>query len=684
MGASMEDATAGEGLLNRFVATPILSHRATELAFCNLFRTKAEKMSTTETAKETLGFQTEVRQLLDLMIHSLYGNKEIFLRELVSNASDAADKLRFEALSDGDLYEGDGDLQIRIDTDSEARTVTITDNGIGMSRDEVVENLGTIARSGTKQFFQALTGDQAKDAQLIGQFGVGFYSSFMIADKVTVTTRRAGAARTEAVQWESAGEGEYTIETVERSRRGTEVVLHLREGEDEFLSAWRLREVIRKYSDHISLPIVMRGEKAPDDADDVVPEDEVVNSATALWTRSKNDISDEEYEEFYKHVGHDFEAPLLKLHSKVEGNLEYTTLLFVPKRAPFDLWDRSARHGVKLYVRRVFIMDDAEHLMPNYLRFVRGVVDSNDLPLNVSREILQSNRQIDSMRNGSVKKILSLLETTARDDEESYATFWSQFGRVLKEGIIEDANNRDTIAKLCRFASTHADAPGSVSLGDYVERMGEQQKTIYYITADSIEAAKRSPHLEIFAKHNCEVLFLTDEVDEWVVAHLTEFDGKTLKSVAKGDIELDDLGAEAAKDDEDTQDDTKDESGEDSASDALVDRVKSALGERVKDVRVTRRLVSSPACLVADEFEMGAHMERILKAAGQDVPGSKPILEINPEHAMLKRLAKLDDDEAANDWSHLVYGQAVLSEGGQLEDGADFVTRLNRVFDALA
>jgi molecular chaperone HtpG len=637
-----------------------------------------------ESAKETLGFQTEVSQLLDLMIHSLYGNKEIFLRELVSNASDAADKLRFEALSDGDLYDGDGELQIRLDADSEARTVTITDNGIGMTRDEVVENLGTIARSGTRQFFQALTGDEAKDSQLIGQFGVGFYSSFMVADRVTVETRKAGADGAEGVRWESSGKGDYTIETIDRARRGTSITLHLREGEDEFLDDWRLRSVVRKYSDHISLPIIMKGQSKPDDGEDVVPEDEAVNSATALWSRSKSEITDEEYDEFYKHVAHDFEGPLLKLHSKVEGNLEYTTLLFIPKRAPFDLWDRSARHGVKLYVRRVFIMDDAEQLMPNYMRFVRGVVDSADLPLNVSREILQSNKQIDSMRNGSVKKILTLLEATARDDKEGYATFWESFGRVLKEGIIEDASNRDTVAKLCRFASTHDVAAGSVALADYVERMGENQKSIYYITGDTIEAARRSPHLEIFAKHDCEVLFFTDEVDEWVVAHLTEFDGKQLKSVAKGDLELDDIGAQKDADasaDEDKKDDDAD--GETTPDSPLIERVKTALGERVKDVRVTRRLVSSPACLVADEFELGAHMERILKAAGQDVPGSKPILEINPDHPMLQRLEGLEDDGQAEDWAHLVYGQAVLGEGGQLEDGADFVARLNRVFEGL-
>ncbi|NKC16123.1 MAG: molecular chaperone HtpG [Gammaproteobacteria bacterium] len=636
--------------------------------------------------KQTLGFQTEVRQLLDLMIRSLYSNKEIFLRELISNASDAADRLRFEALSDGELYEGDGDLKIRVRVDKEARTICVSDNGIGMTRQEALDNLGTIARSGTQQFFAALSGDQTKDAQLIGQFGVGFYSSFIVAERVTVTSRRAGAPRTEAVRWESTGEGEFTVQTIDRARRGTEVKLHLREGEDEFLDGWRLRAVVRKYSDHISLPIVMDKDKSGDDDEGG---EETVNSATALWTKAKNEISDEQYDEFYKHVAHDFEAPLLRLHSKVEGNLEYTSLLFIPARAPFDLWDRSARHGVKLYVRRVFIMDDAEKLMPNYLRFVRGVVDSSDLPLNVSREILQNNRQIDSMRNGSVRKILSMLESTARDDSEKYYKFWSAFGRVLKEGIIEDHSNREAIAKLCRFASTHDEKAGSVSLEQYVERMRDGQNSIYYITADSVETARNSPHLEIFGKHDVEVLFLTDEVDEWLVAHLTEFDGKSLKSITKGDLDLAELGGEEKADDDDDEaaGDEGDKSDTEAKSEehsALVARVKSALGDRVKEVRVTQRLVSSPACLVADEHEMGAHMERILKAAGQDIQGSKPIMEINAEHALVRRLGEMEDGEQADDWVHLLYGQAVLSEGGQLDDGAGFVRRLNRVFDTLS
>ena len=639
--------------------------------------------------KETLGFQTEVGQLLDLMVHSLYSNKEIFMRELISNASDASDKLRFEGLSNAELFEDDPDLKIRVLFDKDARTITIIDNGIGMSRDEVVQNLGTIAKSGTRQFLKSLTGDQARDSQLIGQFGVGFYSSFIIAERVTVRTRRAGVPSNEGVRWESNGKGEYEIEGVERARRGTEVTLHLREDEDEFLDDYRLRNIIRTYSDHISLPIMMeKPSEPPAETDDDVAEDgevieeaiieEAVNSATALWTRSKNDISDEEYDEFYKHVGHDFEPPLLRVHSKVEGRLEYSSLLYIPARAPYDLWDRNSRRGVKLYVRRVFIMDDAEQLMPPYLRFVRGVIDSNDLPLNISREILQGNKQIDSMRAGSVKKVLSLLESTAKNDAEKYASFWSNFGRVLKEGVIEDHGNREMLAGLMRFASSHDDSAQTVSLADYVSRMPEGQKHIYYITADTIEAAKSSPHLEIFTKHEVEVLFLTDEVDEWVVGHLTEFDGKTLQSVTKGELGLDDLGAKDAEDKSDEDDSSDDEAG---PHDVLLGRLKDCLGELVKDVRVTKRLVSSPACLVADEHELGAHLERILKASGQEIGQSKPVMEINLEHPLLQRLEQTDE-AAMEDWAHLLYGQAVLSEGAQLTDGADFVRRLNRLLDA--
>jgi molecular chaperone HtpG len=639
-------------------------------------------MSEVETNKETRGFQAEVSQLLDLMIHSLYSNKEIFLRELVSNASDAADKLRFEALSNDELFEGEPDLQIRISFDKDARTITVSDNGIGMSRDEVVANLGTIANSGTRQFIESLNGDQVRDAQMIGQFGVGFYSAFIVSERVVVRTRRAGDEPSAGVRWESQGQGEYSIEDIDRPRRGTEITLVLREDQDEFLDDYRLRSIVRKYSDHISLPIIMSKEVAAESSDDdgdeapaTVTEDETVNSATALWTRAKNDISEDEYNEFYKHVGHDFEDPLLRSHSKVEGRLEYTSLLYIPARAPFDLWDRNARRGIKLYVRRVFIMDDAENLMPSYLRFVRGVIDSNDLPLNVSREILQGDKQIDSMRAGSVKKVLSLLESTAKNEPETYATFWGQFGKVLKEGIIEDNTNRDALAGLLRFATTHDQTPTAVSLADYVGRMREGQKAIYFITADSIEAAIASPHLEIFTKHGVEVLLLTDEVDEWVVGHLTEFEDKSLHSVTKGELGLEDLGAADA---------AKADANEASADDAdtpgseLAERIKKALETQVKDVRITQRLVSSPACLVADEHELGAHLERILKASGQEIAQTKPIMEINPSHPLVHKIDSAGED-MLDDWAHLLYAQAVLSEGAQLTDGADFVKRLNRL-----
>lgn len=639
-------------------------------------------MSEVETNKETRGFQAEVSQLLDLMIHSLYSNKEIFLRELVSNASDAADKLRFEALSNDELFEGEPDLQIRISFDKDARTITVSDNGIGMSRDEVVANLGTIANSGTRQFIESLNGDQVRDAQMIGQFGVGFYSAFIVSERVVVRTRRAGDEPSAGVRWESQGQGEYSIEDIDRPRRGTEITLVLREDQDEFLDDYRLRSIVRKYSDHISLPIIMSKEVAAESSDDdgdeapaTVTEDETVNSATALWTRAKNDISEDEYNEFYKHVGHDFEDPLLRSHSKVEGRLEYTSLLYIPARAPFDLWDRNARRGIKLYVRRVFIMDDAENLMPSYLRFVRGVIDSNDLPLNVSREILQGDKQIDSMRAGSVKKVLSLLESTAKNEPETYATFWGQFGKVLKEGIIEDNTNRDALAGLLRFATTHDQTPTAVSLADYVGRMREGQKAIYFITADSIEAAIASPHLEIFTKHGVEVLLLTDEVDEWVVGHLTEFEDKSLHSVTKGELGLEDLGAaDAAKADanEACADDA------DTPGSELAERIKKALETQVKDVRITQRLVSSPACLVADEHELGAHLERILKASGQEISQTKPIMEINPSHPLVHKIDSAGED-MLDDWAHLLYAQAVLSEGAQLTDGADFVKRLNRL-----
>ncbi len=626
--------------------------------------------------KETLGFEAEVKQILHLMIHSLYSNKEIFLRELISNASDACDKLRFEGLSDDALYEGDNDLKIWVSFDKEARTVTVRDNGIGMSRQEVVENLGTIARSGTRQFLEALSGDQAKDAHLIGQFGVGFYSSFIVADRVTVTTRRAGLTAEHGVRWESSGEGEYSLETVEAPRRGTEVVLHLREGEDDFLDGWRLRSIIRKYSDHITLPIVMTKEVFGEEAEQQEPEEETVNKASALWARSKSEVSEEEYNEFYKHVAHDFEEPLAHVHSKVEGKLEYTSLLYLPKRAPFDLWDRERRQGIKLYVRRVFIMDDAEHLMPTYLRFVRGVIDSNDLPLNVSREILQHNKAIDSMRAGSVKKVLGLLEEMAKNEPEKYAGFWKDFGKVMKEGPAEDFANREQIARLLRFASTHTDSEEqSVSLADYVGRMKEGQEAIYYITADTFAAARHSPHLEIFRKKGIEVILLHERVDEWLVSSLTEFDGKPLRSVTKGQLDLGKLEDEEEKKE-------KEQAAKD--FDDLINRVKEALGEQVKEVRITHRLTSSPACLVADEHDMSANLERILKSVGQNVPGSKPILELNPEHPLVRRLKEESDESRFADWSELLFGQALLAEGGQLEDPATFVGRLNKVLLELA
>jgi molecular chaperone HtpG len=611
--------------------------------------------------KETLGFQAEVRQLLDLMIHSLYSNKEIFLRELISNGSDAADKLRFEALTDDALYEGDSELKIRVSFDKPSRTVTISDNGIGMSRAEVIEHIGTIAKSGTRQFFSALSGDQQKDAKLIGQFGVGFYSAFIVADKVTLTTRRAGLSPEHGVRWESDGRGEYAIENVEKPTRGTEVTLHLREGEDEFLDGWRLRAIIHKYSDHVTLPIVMPKEGAA--------EDETVNRASALWARPKNEIKPEEYDEFYKHVAHDFEAPLAHVHSRVEGKQEYISLLYVPARAPFDLWDRERRHGVKLYVRRVFIMDDAEQLMPNYLRFLRGIIDSNDLPLNVSRETLQHNRDIEAIRSGSVRKVLDLLAELADQDKEKYARFWDEFGRVLKEGIVEDAANRERIAKLLRFSSTYTDKEASeVSLADYLGRMKPEQKAIYYVTADSFAAARNSPHLEIFRKKGIEVLLLHERVDEWVVMHLTEFDGKPLQSVAKGDL---DLGVLADQEEKQQQEKAASELQD------LVERMKKTLGERVTNVRVTHRLTSSPACLVAGEHDLSGNLERILKAAGQKAPSGKPILEINPAHPIVLRLRSEADDKRFGDWSQILFEQALLAEGGELEDPASFIARLN-------
>jgi molecular chaperone HtpG len=634
-------------------------------------------MSETPT-KETLGFQAEVKQLLHLMVHSLYGNKEIFLRELVSNASDAGDKLRFEAMSDPALFEADPEPKIRVSYNADARTITVSDNGIGMSRQEVIEHIGTIAKSGTREFFAQLTSDRAKDAHLIGQFGVGFYSSFIVADRVTLITRRAGLTADHGVRWESSGEGDYTVETVGKEARGTDVILHLRPEEDELLSGMRLREILRKYSDHITLPILMKKEQWDSNAKKQIQtaEDEQINQASALWARPKSEIREEQYHEFYKHVAHDFEPPLAYTHARVEGRQEFTQLFFIPQRAPFDLWDREHRRGIKLYVRRIFIMDDAEQLLPPYLRFVRGIVDSNDLPLNVSREILQQSRDVQTIRNASVKRVLSLIEDLAKDDAEKFKTFWKEFGRVLKEGAADDAANRERIAKLLRFASTKSDTDEqSVSLTDYLGRMKEGQDAIYYITADSFSAARNSPHLEIFRKLGVEVLLMSDRVDEWVVSLLTEFDGKPLQSVAKGGLDLSKLGGEAEQQAQEKN------AGEHKG---LVERIQNVLKDRASAVRVTSRLTDSPSCLVSDEHGMSTHLERLLKAAGQHVPGSKPILEINPQHPIVQRLKDETDDRRFSDWSHILFDQALLAEGGQLDDPASFVKRLNDVMLTLA
>ncbi|MDK9725079.1 MAG: molecular chaperone HtpG [Sterolibacteriaceae bacterium MAG5] len=636
-------------------------------------------MSETSAAnRETLGFQTEVKQLLHLMIHSLYSNREIFLRELVSNASDACDKLRFEALHNAGLFEGDSEFKIRIAYDRDAKTLTVADNGIGMSRDDAIANLGTIAKSGTREFFSQLTGDQKKDAHLIGQFGVGFYSSFIVADKVTVTTRRAGLPAGQAVRWESDGSGEFSIEMVEKAGRGTEIVLHLKDGQEDLLSGWKLRSIVRKYSDHIVQPIVMKKEEWKEGKEEISDEDETVNRASALWARSKNDITEEEYKEFYKHVGHDFDDPLAWTHARVEGKSEYTQLLYIPGRAPFDLWDRNARHGIKLYVRRVFIMDDAEQLMPMYLRFVRGIVDSADLPLNVSREILQESKDIEAIRKGCTSKVLGMLESMANSEDaaekEKYAKFWGEFGRLLKEGVGEDHANKDKIAGLLRFASTQADtADETVSLADYIGRMKEGQDKIYYVTAETFNAAKNSPHLEIFRKKGIEVLLLSDRVDEWVVSHLTEFEGKQIVSVAKGGLDLGALEDEAEKKEQETA------AGE---FKELTDKIAASLGERVKEVRVTHRLTDSPACLVADEHGMNANLARILKAAGQKAPDAKPILEINPKHPVVLRLKY--ESGKFDDWAAVLFDQALLAEGGQLDDPATFVKRVNDLMLAMS
>ena len=629
-------------------------------------------------AKETLGFQAEVTQLLHLMIHSLYGNKEIFLRELASNASDACDRLRFDAIADPTLLEDDVALKIRVGYDKDARTITVSDNGIGMSRQEVIEHIGTIAKSGTREFFERLSADAAKDAQLIGQFGVGFYASFIVADKVTLVTRRAGLDAGAGVRWESAGEGDYSIEAIRKDTHGTDVILHLRAGEDELLSGAALRGILRKYSDHITVPILMKKDQwdATARAQVVTGEDEQINQASALWARPKSEITEAQYHEFYKHVAHDFEPPLAYSHAKVEGRQEYTQLLFIPRRAPYDLWDRDHRHGIKLYVRRVFVMDDAAQLMPAYLRFVRGVIDSSDLPLNVSREILQQSRDVETIRAASVKRILGLLDDLAGHHADQYATFWKEFGLAFKEGVAEDAGNKERVAKLLRFASTHGDGDEqTVSLSDYAGRMKEAQDAIYYITADGFPAAKNSPHLEVFRKLGVEVLLMYDRVDEWVVSALTEFGGKPLQSVAKGDLDLGKLGDEAATGDIETRQGEYKE---------LLERMQTALADRARGVRVTHRLTDSPACLVSDEHGMSTNLERLLKASGQKVPGVKPFLEINPRHPMVERLKHESDNSRFADWSHILFDQATLAEGGQLDDPATFVKRLNGLMLALA
>lgn len=643
--------------------------------------------------QETLHFQAEVKQLLHLVVHSLYSNKEIFLRELISNASDAADKLRFEALTDSALYESDAELKIHVSFDETAKTITMSDNGIGMNRDEVIENIGTIAKSGTREFLSKLTGDQKKDAHLIGQFGVGFYSAFIVADKVTVITRRAGLTPEHGVRWESTGEGAYVIENVEKSTRGTDVILHLKEDEKEFLNSWRLRSIITKYSDHVNLPILMQKqehsmeEKKEDEKEEkeVKPvEWEAVNKATALWTLPKSSITDEQYKEHYKHIAHDFEAPLVWSHNQVEGgNLDYISLLYIPSHAPYDLWHRDNQHGLKLYVQRVFILDKVEQFMPLYLRFVRGIVDTYALPLNISREILQDNPTITKLRNALVKRVLDTLEKLAKDEPEKFTTFWKEFGNVLKEGPAEDFSNRERIAKLLRFATTHTDSSEqTVSLEDYVKRMKSGQKKIYYITAETFNAAKSSPHLEIFRKNNVEVLLLTDRVDEWLVGHLTEFDGKQWQSVAKGNINLEEIASSENKEEKEQQQEKEEKIKEE--FDAVIKHVNEILKDQIKEARLSNRLTSSPSCLVTDENDMGVQLQRMLKAAGQEVSESKPIFELNSEHKLVLALKDEKDEERFKEWTHILFDQAVLAEGGQLKDPAAFVQRMNKLLLELA
>jgi len=636
----------------------------------------------TEPQKETLGFEAEVTQVLDLMINALYSNKEIFLRELISNAADAADKLRFESLSDSALFEEDPDLKIHVDFDKEAKRVIVRDNGIGMTRDEVILNIGTIAKSGTKEFLASLSGDQKKDAKLIGQFGVGFYSGFVVADKIEINTRRAGLKKEHGVHWESDGRGEYSIENIEMPSRGTEIILHLKEDEAEFLDQWRLRSIITKYSDHIDLPILMKKVDYP--SEDEKQEEkkekkiewETVNRATALWTLPRNQIKSSEYKELYKHIAHDFEEPLLWSHNKVEGNLEYISLLYIPTKAPFDLWNREFQRGLKLYVKRVFIMDDVDQFLPMYLRFVKGIVDTNDLPLNISREILQNNKKVESIKSALAKRVLGILVKLSKDNKEKYEQFWTEFGRVIKEGPAEDFANRDDIAKLLRFSTTLTDSEKQdVSLEDYVSRMKSDQDKIYYVTADNFGAAKNSPHLEIFRKKGIEVLLLSDRIDEWLVANLPEFEGKQLQSVARGDAAI------AEMEDEETKK-IQEKAKDDFAS--VLKQIKEVLGESVKEVRVTSRLTTSPACIVADENDLNMNMQRILKAVGQEVPEVKPILELNPEHTIVQRLKEEHDDERFADWAHILFDQAVLAEGGQLKDPATFVANLNKLLIEIA
>ncbi|BAO44344.1 molecular chaperone HtpG [Thiolapillus brandeum] len=628
---------------------------------------------TVEAHKETMEFQAEVSQVLNLVIRSLYSNKEIFLRELISNASDAAEKLRFEALSDDALFEDDPNLRIRVWTDKEAGTLTVADNGIGMTRDEVMDTIGTIASSGTRKFLENLSGDAAQDSQLIGQFGVGFYSAFIVADKVTLTTRRAGMEPEHGVRWESTGEGSYSIETLEKPERGTEITLHLREDEKEFLDGWRLRQIINKFSDHLTIPIEMPKEAMGEEEEDKNPETEweQVNKGVALWMRNKSEITDEEYQDFYKSISHDFEDPLAWVHNRVEGSNEYTSLLFIPSKAPFDLWDREQKHGVKLYVRRVFVMDEADKLMPHYLRFVKGVVDSDDLPLNVSRELLQHNRKIDTIRSANVKRILGLLEKMAKNEADKYQKFWTEFGKVLKEGPAEDFANKERVAGLFRFATTKSEGDGQVvSLDEYVERMAEKQEKIYYLTADSLAAARNSPHLEIFKKKDIEVLLMTDRVDEWLMSHLNEYKGKSFQSVTKGQLDLGDLENEEEKEQlEKVAEEHK----------PLLERIKETLGDKIKDVRVSSRLVDSPACLVVDEYDMSQNLARVLKQLGQDAPMPTPIMELNLEHPLVERLEQEKEDPRFAELVHLLYDQSLLAEGGQLEDPAGFVHRLNRL-----